>query len=97
VRIAYDALQRRLAAEPQKRRLIDGLTPEQRFFISYAQIWRQVIREQELKRRLTVDPHSPGKFRGTIPVVTHPDFPKVFNNGKLSQQADPSNKDISVW
>ncbi|SRR5579875_26337 len=97
LRIAYDALQRRLAAEPEKRRLIDGLTPEQRFFISYAQIWRQVIREQELKRRLTVDPHSPGKFRGTIPVVTHPDFPKVFNTVRLPKLADTIKEDISVW
>lgn len=92
VRVAFDALQRRLEAEPEKRRPIDGLTPEQRFFISYAQIWRQLIREEELRRRLTVDPHSPGRVRGSIPVVTHPHFRRVFGG-----EAALPQEDASVW
>jgi len=95
VRVAYDALQLRLRAEPQKRRIIDGLTPEQRFFVSYAQMWHQLIREQELRRRLAVDPHSPGRFRGSVPVMTHPEFPEAFKSQKQTHWQ--KLRDPSVW
>jgi hypothetical protein len=61
--IAYEALQRALAKDPAKRKIIDGYTPEQRFYLSLAQLWRTNWREAELRRRLVVDPHSPGQFR----------------------------------
>ncbi|HVJ61994.1 MAG TPA: M13-type metalloendopeptidase, partial [Tahibacter sp.] len=38
---------------------IDGLSPDQRFFINFAQVWRRTFRPEELKRRLNVDPHAP--------------------------------------
>ena len=47
-----------------KRRNIDGFTPEQRFFPGAA--WRTNWREAELRRRITVDPHSPGQFRPSV-------------------------------
>ncbi len=62
VSVAFEALQRRLAREPSLRRNIDGLTPEQRFCISFAQVWRSSCREEELRRRLMVDPHSPPQY-----------------------------------
>ena len=61
--IAYEALQRRLAKEPSRRKSVDGLSPEQRFFLSWAQVWRQTCREPETRRRIVTDPHSPGPFR----------------------------------
>ena len=70
VSIAYEALQRALAKDPAKRKKIDGFTPEQRFFISFAQIWRSNIREAEQRRLITVDPHSPGQFRAIGPLVS---------------------------
>lgn len=76
--LAYDALEKRLSKEPAKRRRIDGLTPEQRFFISFAQIWRENIREQEIRRRLTVDPHSLMRYRATLPAINHPGFELAF-------------------
>ncbi len=78
VTIAYDALERTLAKDPSKRKTIDGLTPEQRFFISFAQIWRTNIRPAEARRLLTVDPHSPGQFRAVGPLVNLPAFYKAF-------------------
>jgi predicted metalloendopeptidase len=57
--IAYEALQRALAKDPSKRKKIDGFTPEQRFFLSLAQLWRTNWREAELRRRITVDPTRP--------------------------------------
>ncbi len=61
--IAFEALQRRLAAEPSRRRTIDGMTAEQRFFVSWAQVWRQNSAEAETRRRIVTDTHSPGRFR----------------------------------
>ena len=79
VNIAYDALERVLAKDPSKRKKIDGFTPEQRFFISFAQIWRTNIRDAESRRLVTVDPHSPGQFRSFGPLVNFQPFYDAFN------------------
>jgi putative endopeptidase len=79
VSIAYDALERTLAKDPSKRKTIDGLTPEQRFFVSFAQVWRTTIRDAEAHRLVTVDPHSPGRFRAIGPLVNFPEFSEAFN------------------
>ena len=76
--IAYEALQRALAKDPAKRRKIDGFTPEQRFFLSISQVWRTNCREAELRRLVTVDPHSPGQFRAIGPHVNLPEFYQAF-------------------
>ncbi|HEY9510813.1 MAG TPA: M13 family metallopeptidase [Verrucomicrobiae bacterium] len=78
VAIAYDALQRALEKDPAKRKKIDGFTPEQRFFISFAQIWRTNIRDAEAARLVTVDPHSPGQFRAVGPLVNFATFYEAF-------------------
>jgi putative endopeptidase len=78
VTIAYDALQRALAKNPAQRKTIDGFTPEQRFFISFAQIWRTNIRDAEQRRLVTVDPHSPGQFRAIGPLVNVQSFYDAF-------------------
>lgn len=78
VRLAYDAFKRHLKKHPEQDKKIDGLTPEQRFFISWANVWRGNIREGEIKRRIVVDPHAPAKFRGSVPVINHPDFEITF-------------------
>ena len=77
-RVAYEALQRALAKNPAKRKKIDGFTPEQRFFLSLSQVWRINCRDAEIKRLITVDPHSPGQFRGVGPHVNTPEFYEAF-------------------
>lgn len=79
VAIAYDALQRALDKDPSKRKKIDNLTPEQRFFISFAQIWKTNVLDAEQQRLVTVDPHSPGRFRATGPLVNYQTFFDAFN------------------
>ncbi len=79
--IAFEALQRALAKDPSRRRTVDGFTPEQRFFLSLAQLWRTNWREAELQRRLTVDPHSPGQYRAIGPHVNLPEFYRAFDIG----------------
>jgi putative endopeptidase len=79
ISIACDALERTLARDPSKRKMIDGFTPEQRFFISFAQVWRTNIREAEARRLVTIDPHSPGRFRAVGPLMNYQQFFDAFN------------------
>ena len=79
VTIAYEALQRALAKNPAARKTIDGFTPEQRFFLSFAQVWRINIREPEARRLITVDPHSPGQFRANGTLMNVQEFLDAFD------------------
>ncbi len=76
VSLAYEALERSLAGKEKK--LIDGLTPEQRFFLSWAQVWRTNMRENALRQQLAVDPHSPGNVRAIGPLVSFQPFYDAF-------------------
>ena len=75
--VAYDALQLALKRSPDP--LIDGYTPEQRFFLSWAQIWRRNVVPESLKLMINTDPHSPSVFRTNGPLVNTPNFAKAFN------------------
>lgn len=76
--IAYDALRRHMD-KSGARESIDGLTPEQRFFIGYARVWRGNVRPELAQSFLVTDPHSPGQFR-VNGVVTNVDaFYEAFN------------------
>ncbi len=97
VSLAFEALQRRLAADPSKRKVIDGFTPEQRFFIAYAQLWRSNIKEGELVRRITTDPHAPAPCRATIPASNHPEFHSAFPQQDMRNSRNVAKKRIGVW
>lgn len=76
--IAFEALQIAMAKNPPKP-LIDGFTPEQRFFLSWAQVWRSNIRRENQLLRLKTDVHSPAKYRTNGPLSNLPEFHKAFN------------------
>lgn len=71
VNISYVALQR-AKKEGAVQGIMDGFTPEQRFFIAYAMVWGGNIRDNEILRRTNEDPHSLGKWRvnGCLPHIT---------------------------
>ena len=75
--IAYDALERALDRSG-KREIIDGYTPEQRFFIAYAQSWRSHTRPEQLRSRVKTDPHAPAEWRTNGPLSNMPQFAKAF-------------------
>ena len=77
--------------------VVDGLTPEQRFFISWAQIWKSNQTEQYSKMLISIDPHSPNRFRATIPVYNHPDFEKVFSPDGTNGGNNGGRKKIGLW
>lgn len=68
--MAYSAY-RRYVAEHGEPPVIDGLTGDQRFFLSWAQVWRGLIRENALRERILTDPHSPMEYRtnGVVPNI----------------------------
>ncbi|HUR90067.1 MAG TPA: M13-type metalloendopeptidase [Ramlibacter sp.] len=66
VMIALDAYRNLLGGKPAP--VIDGYTGEQRFFLGYAQIWRQLIRDDALRQQLATDPHSPARVRSFAPL-----------------------------
>jgi putative endopeptidase len=98
LKLAYTALQKALAKNPQAaQQKIDGFTPEQRFFLGWAQIWRNNQREEDLKLRLNTDPHSPGRFRTIGPVSNMEEFAKAFNIPPTSSMIRPPDQRINIW
>jgi len=95
--IAFEALQRVLAKDPSKRQKIHGFTPEQRFFISLAQIWRTNCRDAETRRLVTVDPHSPGMFRAIGPHVNLQEFYDAFSIGPGAKMWRAPELRAKIW
>lgn len=93
--IAYDAYQLQLARTGRKD--IDGLTPEQRFFISFAVFERENSRPEFEKMQVLTDPHSPGKFRINGPVSNFTAFYDAFgvSKGDVLYRA-PKDREL-VW
>jgi endothelin-converting enzyme/putative endopeptidase len=77
VRIAYYALMELLARKGSPAP-IDGFTPEQRFFVSYAQVWCENATDQDFRRRAQEDVHSPGRWRANGVLQNMPEFRKAF-------------------
>jgi len=77
VSLAYDALEKALAGKP--RTTIDGFTPEQRFFLAYAQARRSNMLPQQALLQIRTDPHSPGRYRVNGPLSNMPEFAKAFD------------------
>jgi putative endopeptidase len=80
VRIAYMALLQTLADASKKPGpgVIDGFTPEQRFFLGFGQVWCQNETEESARLRANVDPHSPGRYRVNGVVANMPEFQQAF-------------------
>ncbi|PHR13690.1 MAG: endothelin-converting protein [Aequorivita sp.] len=75
---AYDGLQR-FYKENGRPDNIDGFTPEQRFFMSWATVWRTKSREEALRNQVKTDPHSPGMVRATQPLLNVDAFYEAFD------------------
>ncbi len=77
--------------------LIDGLTPDQRFFLSWAQAWQGKVRPAETVRRLTVDPHSPPEFRCNQVVRNIDAFYEAFSvTADDALWLDPEDR-VTIW
>jgi putative endopeptidase len=98
IKLAYSALQKALEKDPQARdQKIDGFTPEQRFFLGWAQVWRANQRDEDLRLRLTTDPHSPTRYRCNGPIANMPEFQQAFNIPDGSSMVRPADKRVNIW
>ncbi len=93
---AYDGLQRHFA-ENGRPEDIDGFTAEQRFFMSWATVWRTKIRDEALRTQIKTDPHSPGHIRAIQPLLNVQGFYDAFD----IQEGDnmylaPENR-VYIW
>lgn len=76
---------------------IDGLTPDQRFFISWAQAWQSKVRPAETVRRLTVDPHSPPEFRCNQVVRNIDAFYEAFDITADDKLWLDESERVTIW
>jgi endothelin-converting enzyme len=93
--IAYKAY--KLSLNGKKSPVIDGFTGEQRFFMGWSQVWRRNYREEELKQRLTTDPHSPSRYRVIAVLSNMPEFYEAFNVKPGDKMYRPEEERVKIW
>lgn len=93
--IAYDAF--KLTEQGKGNAEIDGLTPDQRFFLSFAQVWRSKMRDETARVRLNTDPHAPDMFRVNGPVYSMEAFYKAFDIKPTAKMFISPAHRVSVW
>ncbi|MEI8278891.1 MAG: M13 family metallopeptidase [Bacteroidota bacterium] len=95
IAIAYQAFKKTKQFEEDKT--IDGFTPAQRFFLSWAQVWRANTRPEEIASRIMTDPHSPSELRCNGPVSNMNAFYKAFNIQPGDKMYRPKSERAKVW
>ena len=93
---AYDGLQLHFE-ENGRPEDIDGFTAEQRFFMSWATVWRTLMRDEALRTRIKTDPHSPGEVRATQPLKNVDAFYEAFNIKEGDAMWLAPEKRVRIW
>ncbi len=95
LKIAYTAYMLSLHGKPAP--VIDGFTGPQRFFLSWAQVWRQLQRPEALRRQLLTDPHAPGVWRVNGPLSNMPEFAAAFSCHAGDAMVRPDSLRAQIW
>ncbi len=95
VSIAYAAFLK--TEQAKKGEKLDGFTPQQRFFLSWAQIWRTNYTDAALKKQVNTNPHSPSMFRGNGPLTNLPEFYEAFGVKEGDKMFVPAEKRAKIW
>ena len=93
--VAYYAMEKALAGKPRTK--IDGFTPEQRFFLAWAQVWRGLTRPEAALQSLKTNPHSPGKWRTNGPLSNMPEFAKAWGCKEGDPMVRPDSLRARIW
>ena len=96
VNAAYDGLQLHLQKHGNPG-LIDGFTPEQRFFMSWATVWRTKMRDEALRNALKTSPHSPGMYRAYVPLQNIDAFYKAFEIKEGDKMYVAPENRVRIW
>ena len=95
IQIAYLGLQRALAGQPRAK--IDGFTPEQRYFLAFAQAWRSRYRPERERLLLLTDSHSPPRYRVQGPLANLPEFAKAFSCPVDARALRAEGSRVNLW
>ncbi len=95
VAIAYDAF--KMTPQGQDTIKIGGFTPDQRFFMSIARIWRVKTRDEFLRTYVNTNPHSPAMWRVNGPLMNFEPFYKAFNVQPSDKNFKPESERIKIW
>ena len=98
--VAFAALEKALAARRARGEpitAIDGFTPEQRFFLSWAQVWREVQRPEAERLQIATNPHAPGKWRVNGPLSNMPKFKRAWGCKDGDPMVRPDSLRARIW
>jgi putative endopeptidase len=93
--ISYEAFKKTKQGKSNEK--IDGFTPDQRFFLSWAQVWRANTKPEEMAQRIKTDPHSPNELRCNGPLSNMPEFYQAFGVKQGDKMWRPENERAKVW
>ncbi len=96
LRIAYSAMEDSFEKNSRPE-LIDGFTPEQRFYLSYATVWAQNITDEEIQRRTLIDVHSLGENRVNVSVRNLDTFFEAFGIKEGDKMFRPESERVIIW
>jgi putative endopeptidase len=96
LKVAYAAFEHSLAGKPRPAP-IDGFTPEQRFFLAWAQIWRNKATDQYVRNQVVVDPHAPGRWRGMAPLSNLKEFAEAFGCKTGDPMVRADSLKATIW
>jgi putative endopeptidase len=94
--VAFAAYQKSIEGKPRPKD-INGFTPEQRFFLGWAQIWAQNIRPEAARLRNATDPHPLGRFRVNGPLSNMPQFATAYACKEGDAMVRPPDKRCQIW
>jgi putative endopeptidase len=96
--VAYTALQTALKADPKEADAkIDGMTEDQRFFLSSARVWEGTAREKTAELMLNVDPHAPASIRAFASASNMPQFAQAFQCKPGDKMMHTGDKLVKIW
>jgi putative endopeptidase len=95
--IAIGLLAYKMSRNGEEPPVIDGFTGTQRVFIGFAQVWRGIIRDEELRRRIATDPHSPAVYRTNGPVRNVPEWYEAFGVKETAALYLPPEERVKIW
>ncbi|HEY3934910.1 MAG TPA: M13 family metallopeptidase [Gemmatimonadales bacterium] len=93
--VAYGAMEKALGSGPRTK--IDGFTPEQRFFLAWAQVWRELDRPAFAKMLVNVDEHAPAEWRVNGPLSNMPEFKAAWGCKAADPMVRPDSLRPTIW
>jgi putative endopeptidase len=94
--LAYYAMEKAYEGK-EKPAPIDGFTYQQRFFLGWVNVWKNSITEEELRRRIITDPHSPGEYRVIGPLANMQEFANAFGCSDTDPMMRSKDERAVVW